>query len=372
MNIALVSNTSWNLFNFRSNVVFALIEKGFQVFLIAPEDEYTSKIKEWKVTFLPLSMDSKGSNPWKDWKTMKQLKAYYQTHSIDIALHYTIKPNIYGAIAAHKAKTVSINNVTGLGTVFLQDNWVGKVGKILYRHAFQYPRYVVFQNDSDKEEFVKNGLVSAEKCVIIPGSGVNTEKYYISDKKTDNEKFTFLMPARLLWEKGINEYKEAAQRLGLEYKDKVRFILIGAMEEQDKFGVTPSAISNWLKDSPIQYITHSNDMLSWYQQADVVVLPSYREGTSKVLLEAASVGKPIITTDVPGCKEVVVNGSNGWLVKVKNADHLYEAMKKVLHQPSEELTAMGVQGRRFIEATFADNIIINHYFCLIENIKRNK
>ncbi|MFN8416816.1 MAG: glycosyltransferase family 4 protein [Cytophagaceae bacterium] len=372
MNIALVSNTSWNLFNFRSNLVFALIEKGYQVFLIAPEDDYTPKIKEWNVTFLPLSMESKGSNPWTDWKTMRQLKAYYQNHSIDLVLHYTIKPNIYGAIAAHKAKVKSINNVTGLGTVFLQDNWVGKVGKVLYRYAFQFPYYVVFQNESDKKEFVINGLVSAEKCVIIPGSGVNTTKYYVIDKVKENETFTFLMPARLLWEKGINEYKEAAKLLSTEFKNKVRFVLIGATEEQEKFGVTNKTIAEWLKGSPIEYVAHTNDMLNWYHQADVVVLPSYREGTSKVLLEAASAGKPIITTNVPGCKEVVIDGENGLLVEVKNANDLYVAMRKMLDYSSEELVNMGKQGRRLIETTFADNIIINHYFCLIDNIRNNR
>lgn len=366
--VALVSNTSWNIYNFRGALIHELIKQNWTVFVFAPEDSYSESIRKWPIQFVPINIAPKGISPIQDAALVLQLYRLYKKHNIQLALHFTIKPNIYGAIAAACANTRTINSVTGLGTVFLQKNSVSRIAKWLYRIAFQFPEIIVFQNDSDRKLFISSNLVKASKAFLIPGSGVDTNRFKLQQYPPKGARFSFVLPARLLWEKGIEEFKHAAIELDKKYPQRACFYIIGAPESNEKFGLTVKSSALWCQNTPIQLIPHTTNMLEWYAKADVVVLPSYREGTSKVLLEAGSCGIPIITTQVPGCEEIVSHLKSGWVVTAKDSVALFRAMENALQEDPVVLQKMGAAGRKHIQDSFSESIVIQHYFALIQRL----
>ncbi len=367
MKVAIVVNTSWNIFNFRAGIIKALLAKGAEVIAIAPEDKYSAVLKEWGCNYLPVEIENKGSNPWSDLKFLFRLYFLYKKTQPDIILHFTIKPNIYGTLAARMASIPVINNVSGLGTVFLHKNSTAFIAKKLYRFAFRFPKKVFFQNREDLQLFVEQKLIQKSKAGLVPGSGVDTIKFNTVSINLKNQEFTFLMVARLLYDKGIIEYIEAIKiikRKGL----KARFQIVGAIDESANLGVSMSTLQEWISEGLIEYFPFTDHLVALYHQADCVVLPSYREGTPRSLLEGASSGKPLIATDVPGCREVVVDNKNGFLCKVKDEKDLADKMEKILTLPREKYLKMANAAREHVLETFDEKIVINTYFTAINSI----
>ncbi len=367
MKIAIVANTSWNLYNFRSGIIKTLLSKGTEVIVAAPEDPYAGVLKEWGCHYIPVAIENKGANPFRDVGLLFRFFRIYKKSRPDIILHYTIKPNIYGTLAAAMLGIPVVNNVSGLGTVFLHENIVSFIAKKLYKLAFKYPKKVFFQNQDDLELFVRNKLLAAEQAGLVPGSGVDTEKFIPAVTLKPQSGFTFLMVARLLYDKGIMEYVEAIRILKTRGV-KARFQIIGAIDETANLGVSRTTVKKWEEDGLLEYYPFTNNLTDYYHQAHCVVLPSYREGTPRSLLEAGASGIPMITTDVPGCREAVLPGRNGFLCKVKAPEDLAEKMEKMLNLPPEEYAELARGARTYVVENFDEKIVINAYFTAINSI----
>lgn len=368
MKIAVVLNTSWNIYNFRKGLILSLMDKGNEVITIAPKDKYTYKLMDLGCRHIPVKMDSRGANPIKDFLLVLELYWIYKKIKPDVILHYTIKPNIYGTIAASFMGIPVINNVCGLGTMFLKDNLVSRVAILLYRIAFRFPKKIFFQNNDDRKLFLKRKIVSKKVCDLLPGSGINTGDFAPGNSTEKNRPFTFLLISRLIYDKGILEYIEAIDQLKKEGID-AKFQLLGQIDEKHKRGIPGKTIQDWIEKNQVEYLGTTEDVRTYIENSDCVVLPSYREGTPKTLLEAASMGKPIVATNVPGCNNVVLDGKNGFLCKLKDSKDLALKMKNMLSLEPGQRTKMGIESREYVIQNFEESIVINKYLKSIEKIK---
>jgi len=365
--IAIVINTSWNIFNFRLGLLKALQEVGYRVIAIAPTDEYSKNLEELGIEHHNITINNKGTNPIEDVKIIFAFYKLYKELSPDVILQYTIKPNIYGSMAAGMLGIPVISNISGLGTVFLNDSLSSKVARFLYKVALRTPKKVFFQNSYDKELFVSSKLVKEEQTGLLPGSGINTELFKPSSHEKTNNVIQFLCVARLVRDKGIKEYEAAAEQLKKKY-DNVEFAILGAFYPGNPTAISKEEMAQWEEENIINYLGTNDDVRSVMIEADCIVLPSYREGLSRVLLEAASLEKPIVTTNVPGCREVVDDGVNGYLCEVKDADSLAEAMEKMIVLTNEQRKVMGQKGREKVIAEFDEKLVIAKYKSAISEL----
>lgn len=366
MKIAVVLNTSWNIYNFRKGLINSLMDKGNQVITIAPKDKYTYKLVEMGCRHEPVKMDSRGANPLKDFLLILELYWIYKKVRPDVILHYTIKPNIYGTIAASMLGIPVINNVCGLGTIFLKDNAVSRVAIALYKFAFRFPKKIFFQNEDDKNLFVKRKIVSEKISGLLPGSGINFNDFP-PGKTLVNKRFTFLLISRLIYDKGILEYIEAIDRLKKEGIN-ANFQLLGQIDEKHKRGIPSKIIQEWIEKNQVEYLGTTEDVKPFIENSDCVVLPSYREGTPKSLLEAASMAKPIVATNVPGCNNIVKDGKNGYLCNLKDSSDLARKMKSMYALEPHSRLEMGEYSRDYVKRKFDENIVIEEYISAINSI----
>jgi len=365
--IAISSNTSWSIYNFRLNLLKTLKEKDYKITIVAPYDKYAEKLKE-EFEYYSIFIDNRGTNLINDLKTSWQYHKLYKEIKPDIILHFTIKPNIYGNFACNLLNISVINNITGLGTVFIKQNLVTNIVKVMYKIAFKNS-FVFFQNNNDKNLFLNLNLIKKNRCDVLPGSGVDISKFTsISTEKKDNI-FRFLLIARMLWDKGIGEYVEAAKIIKRKYKN-VEFLLLGAIGVENPTAISKEKIKEWEKQGLVKYLGTTDNVKEEIAKTDCAVLPSYyREGVPKVLLEASAMAKPIITTDNVGCKEVVDDGINGYLCEVKNSVDLAAKIEKMINLSEKERTKMGQAGREKIVKEFDEKIVIDKYLKIIEKIK---
>ena len=369
MRIAIVINKSWNIYNFRMGLVQAFLQLGYEVIAIAPPDAYSAKLVAAGCKYVPIEMENKGTNPLQDLALTRRFYRVYRREKPDVILQYTIKPNIYGTLAARLAGIPTINNVSGLGTVFIVKNLVSQVALGLYRIAFRYPAKVFFQNHDDRTLFLAHKLIKANITDVLPGSGIDTKRFRPAPIFTRNPGFTFLMIARVLYEKGVVEYVEAARIIRRKYPD-VRVQLLGGIDESGNIGIKHAVFDPWVKEGAIEYLGVSDDVAAHILAADAVVLPSYREGTPKTLLEAAALGKPIITTDVPGCRDTVVAGENGYLCEVRNASDLAAKMMQLYELADADLQRIGQASRRLAVEKFDERYVIQKYVEAIQALKK--
>lgn len=370
MRIAIVINTSWNIFNFRMSLIKTLIANNIEVYAIAPRDDYSEQLMSNGCRFIPLIIDNTGSNPVKDFRLTFRLASIYRKVRPDLILHYTIKPNVYGTLAASLFNIPVINNVSGLGTVFLEKSRVSQVAMMLYHFAFRFPKKIFFQNEWDRQLFISRKLVKQEQTEVLPGSGVDLKKFAYQPFKRNGE-FTFLLISRLLYDKGIREYVEAIKDLKSK-KINARFQLLGALDPAHRRGISAKILKKWQQDHQIEYLGVTDDVRPFINKADCVVLPSYREGTPKTLLEAASLGKPLIATDVPGCNNVVENNYNGFLCMAKEPADLAKKMHAMLMLDDENLKAMGQNSRKKVEKEYDERLVIEKYLKAIKEILQGK
>ncbi len=368
MRVAIVLNTSWNIYNFRKGLTERLLEEGHEVIAIAPRDKYSDYLEEMGCRFYPVHMERKGSNPIKDLAYMQQLYRIYRKVSPDVILQFTIKPNIYGTLAALPLKKFVVNNVSGLGTVFLRDGLSSRIARLLYKFSFRYPGKVFFQNEDDRKLFLDKKLIRPEITDVLPGSGIPLDKFKPRGFRR-NEPFTFLMIARLLYDKGICEYIEAARILknrGLA----VRCQVLGGINPDRNLGVPKEDIETWVEAGWIEYLGTTEHVADYIEHSDCVVLPSYREGTPRSLLEAAGMAKPLITTNIAGCRQTVDEGINGFLCEVKNAHDLADKMEKMYHLEDGQLQRLGEASRTKVELEYDEEIVIRKYLELLnEHLK---
>ena len=368
MKVAIVLNTSWNIYNFRFNFVKSLIREGYEVHTIAPADEYTRYLTEAGCIHHNITMDSRGANPIKDFALTVELWAVYRKVRPDMVLHYTVKPNVYGTLAARLLNIPSVNNVCGLGTVFLKKNLVSVIAVWLYKWAFRHPVKVFFQNADDRDLFVNHKLISPECTDLVPGSGIDLEKFQPFPFKR-NPEFTFLLISRLITDKGVLEYVEAVRKLKAAGM-KARFQILGPKDPEHRRGIKLEVIDQWEREGVVEYLGTTQDVRQFIEKADCVVLPSYREGAPRTLLEAASSSKPIIATNVPGCHHVVDDQVNGLLCRMKDVDDLAEKMVTMSRYDDERIKAFGENGRKKVSAEYRESLVIEKYLQTLRDIKK--
>lgn len=370
MKIAIVLNTSWNIYNFRMGLIKAILENGHQVVAIAPKDEYTHLLIEAGCIFEEVTMDSRGANALKDLGLILELWNIYRRVKPDVILHYTIKPNIYGTLAASLLRIPSVNNVCGLGTAFLNKGLVSKIAIGMYKLAFRFPKLIYFQNNDDKTFFEENDIIKNNRTQVLPGSGINLSHFNPAPVLDQNKKFTFLLISRLIHDKGILEYIEAIIQLQLKGID-ARFQILGNKDPEHKRGIPEDVINNWIDKNIVEYLGSTDDVRPYIHQADCVVLPSYREGTPKSLLEAASSAKPIVATNVAGCTNIVSDNVNGLLCKIKDPTDLANKLETMTKLPKERLKEMGKNSRKIVEERFDEQIVIDSYMNTISSLQNS-
>ncbi len=362
--VILTSNTSWSVWNFRRGLIKALIDKGFDVYVVAPEDEYSKNFPK----FIPLkNLDRKGKNPIRDAKLLLEYISIYRRIRPDLVLNFTIKPNIYSSLACRLLSIRCISTITGLGYVFVKESLLTKAVSFLYRLSLAKNDKIVFQNQDDMDLFLKRGLVKEERVVIIKGSGIDVELFnpkVCQEKEKDT--FIFLMVSRLLWDKGVGEFVSAGRLLKEAYKEKIELWLLGPIDKGNPSSVSEEDIKKWEEEGIIKYLGTTQDVRPFVCQADCVVLPSYyREGIPRSLLEAMAMERPIITTDSPGCREVCKDGENGFLVKPRDVESLFKAMERMYRLSGEERESMGRLGRELAVDEFGEEKVIRDYLEII-------
>jgi len=355
--IAIVLNSAWQAYNFRLNLANYLKHAGYKVIIIAPNDEHYSHFIKEEFDFVNLKLQADGVNPIQDIKLLFSLFSLYKRLKPDVVLNFTIKPNIYSAIAARAVGIHSINNVTGLGTAFIKKNFLTQIVKMLYRLSLLCTSKVFFQNKDDFDLFIEQNLVSHDKCSILPGSGVDTNKFCPAISKQRNI-FRFIMIARTLRDKGIFEYIEAAKLL----KDQgVEFWVLGESDSANKTALSKDEITKLSQHGVITYFDRTDDVKSFLDRVDCVVLPSYREGSPRSIMEASAVALPVIVSDVPGSRQVVDNGITGLFCKVKDSDDLAKKMEIMIKMPENERQKMGQMGRQKMLDQYDELIVLKHY-----------
>ena len=369
MKVLICLNLAWNLVNFRSGLIRALVEAGYEVVAVAPRDGYESRLAALGCRYVELPMDNRGTHPGRDLLLLLRFVRLFWRERPDVYLGYTVKPNVYGSLAARWLGIPVINNIAGLGAVFIHGGRLAQVVRWLYRQALKASRKVFFQNDDDRQLFIAGGLVRAEVADLLPGSGIDLARFAVAPPRPDSSsgKFRFLLVARMLRDKGVGEFVEAAALLKPRWP-QAEFCLLGFVDAQNPTAISRAQMDAWVAQGHVLYLGVSDDVRVEIAGADCVVLPSYREGTPRTLLEAAAMGRPLVVTDVPGCREVVEDGVNGLLCKPFDAPDLADKMEAMLRMRPEQHAEMGRMGRDKMERGFDEQLVFKKYLQEIEYI----
>jgi glycosyltransferase involved in cell wall biosynthesis len=354
-----VANTTWNIYNFRLPLLQLLEKRGYQIVVVAPLDEHIIYLNELKNgSHLHVHrLNRKGMNPFKDFSFFLELYRLYRLEKPDLIIHYTIKPNIYGNFAAFLRGIPSICVVTGLGYSFIHNGWVKKLTDALYRLSFVGAKKVLFENQDDRQLFIDNHLSSIHKSIATKGCGVDTHYFKPQPRRRSDDRKVFIFIGRLLYDKGITEFVAAA-RLIRQQNPKADFWVLGELDYDNLAAVSEALLTDWIETGVIKYYGNVADVRPYIADADVVVLPSYREGMPRAILEGVAMGKAVITTDAAGCRETVEEGENGFLVPIKNVSKLAESMQLFCNMSTEAIAAMGIKSR-FKAVQEFDQVIIN-------------
>jgi len=353
MKIILFANTDWYLYNFRQKLAELLIKLKNDLLLVSPAGNYANRLLasgyEWK----EIELSRSGINPFKEIRVLIQLTRLYQMERPDLVHHFTSKCVIYGSIAAKLAGiTRIVNSVTGMGFVFTKKNVMTFILKpfvnFFYKIALKNSR-VIFQNQQDMDYFISHQMVKLSQCALIPSSGVDIDKFHPTPYQNGDP--LIVLPARMLWDKGIGEFAGAANILknkGI----KARFALVGTPDPGNPSSIPESILEQWSSSGITENWGWQEDMVSVYQKASIVCLPSYREGLAKGLIEAAACGRALVATDIPGCREVVIDGVNGFLVPPEQVVPLAEAIEKIILD-KRLMARMGNESRKIAERDFS-------------------
>jgi glycosyltransferase involved in cell wall biosynthesis len=353
MKILVLANFGMGLYKFRKELLEALI-KNNDVYISLPNDEYVPKLEKLGCQFIETRLERRGTNPLNDLNLLLHYIRTIKRINPDIVLTYTIKPNVYGGIASRLTRTPYITNITGLGTAVENRGLIQKVTLNLYRIALKNASCIFFQNAANQKFFTQHSIIKT-KTRMIPGSGVNLENHPFEEYPEENGGIKFLFIGRIMKAKGIEELLQAAQKVKEKYTS-VQFDLIGGIEEeyhQQLFELQNLGVIN--------YHGQQEDVHSFIKKAHVTILPSYHEGTSNVLLESASSGRPVLASMVPGCIETFEDDVSGIGFEVRSVESLEEAILKFIRLPFAEKRAMGLAGRRKMEKEFDRELVIHSY-----------
>lgn len=386
MRIAVIANTSWYLYNFRVSLMQALMAAGHEVLAVGPADDYVDKLVAAGIRHRAIPLTGASVNPLRELRTVWALHRILRNEGVDALLSYTPKGNIYGAMAAAMNGLPTVPNVSGLGRVFIRRTPLTWLVKHLYRFTFGRAVRVFFQNREDMESFVGWGLVDAAKPVRLPGSGVDLARFSPRGEADDpwvgnsprpvdgnvggRGQFVFLLVARLLWDKGVGEYVEAARKVKQKHPSAA-FRLLGFLDVQNPSAIPRAQVEAWEKEGVVDYLGSTDDVLPCLREADCVVLPSYyREGCPRTLLEAAAMATPIITTDAPGCRDTVDDGVTGFLCRLRDAGDLADKMLKMIEMDCDHFEAMGRRGREKMVREFDERIVIDRYLDVVGGLAK--
>lgn len=333
--IVIIAGYARSLANFRGDLIQTMVRQGHEVIGMAPEEGFAPVLKTLGAEYHQIPLVRNGMNPLQDLRTLNFLVKKMTVLKPDIVFSYTIKPVIYGSLAARLAKVEKVYSmITGLGYAFIGETWkqriIASFLTFLYQKAAGINQCLIFQNQDDLEMFKKLHIVKeGSKTVVVNGSGVDVEKFSFA---ANHPALSFLLIGRLIWDKGIGEFVEAARLLKKRYPE-ARFRILGSLDKNPN-SITREQIRHWETDQVVEYLGWADDVRPYIREAGVYVLPSYREGTPRSVLEAMSMGRPVITTDAPGCRETVIHGVNGYLVPVKDVVKLAAAMEKFILEPA--------------------------------------
>tara|TARA_B100000575_G_scaffold294212_1_gene308700 strand:+ start:634 stop:1764 length:1131 start_codon:yes stop_codon:yes gene_type:complete len=358
--ITLSSNSSWYLFNFRRSTIEAFLRKNFNVICICPADSYTDALKKLGCEWYEIKVSRKGINPFEDFKLFLQILFLYLKIKPVAAFHFTVKNNIYGSFAAFFARVPAINNITGLGTAFLHRNFISRVVLSLYKLSQPLAHKVFCQNIEDLNLLAQFKILSKEDIGLLPGSGVNLDRFNPMLKKSlidHKRKFRFLYAGRMLADKGLYELYEAISIMN-NPKITCELWLSGFTDYENVSAIPKSTLEKWSDNSWILWKGPSDSIEKIMSEVDCIVLPSYREGMPKTLLEAGAMAIPVVTTDVPGCNSIITNNKNGLICKPKDSKSLGLALKKMLNMTNAERLEMGECGRVIVQKKYNEEFVV--------------
>ncbi len=353
--ILILTNSIGGLHSFRKEVVKAICDAGYDVVISVPnEDERATYFTSIGCKLVKTGFNRRGTNPMADLSLMLKYCKLIRSFKPVAVLTYTIKPNVYGGMACTLTHTPQLANVTGLGDAVENGGWVQKLTLTLYKWGLKNARRVFFQNQSNRDFFMNVGIAK-EDSILLPGSGVNLEHHTMRPYPADDGEVQFLFIGRLLKDKGIEEYFDAAKRVKSQHPE-AEFQILGNVK-----GPFQSRLDGLVKEGIVKHLGTTSDVRPYIGAVECTVMPSYHEGMSNVNLESAANGRPVITTDVPGCRETVDDGVTGYLVAARNADSLADAMERFIALPYAQKVAMGEAGRKKVEREFDRQIVVDAY-----------
>lgn len=352
MKFLLIAPKNRTVYNFRGELIGEIKSRGYEVVVTGPDMTEVDRITDLGVHFVEIPMNKNGTSITGDLKYLWNLYRLIKQENPDAVLGYTVKPVVYGSIAAHFAGVKNINClVTGGGYIFAAKTWkariLGVLVRFLYRLGFRFADHVIFQNRDDLIEFCKKRLVSCKKCSVVHGSGVNMEHFMPTPLP---EQPAFFMLSRLLKSKGVEEYLEAARIVKSKYPQAI-FYLLGKYETDMQDAVPQDDVEKLIKEGIIERFEETDDVRPYYGMCSVYILPSYREGTPRTVLEAMAMGRPVITTDAPGCRGTVVQGKTGFLVPVQDSQAIAEKISFFIDNP-KYIAIMGKRSRIYAQKNF--------------------
>ena len=357
MKIVIISNYANGLILFRKEVISSFIENNDEVIISIPWDENCSKLEELGARIAPSHLERRGMNPLKDFKLLLEYLSLLKTEKPDIVLTYTIKPNLYGGLASALKKIPYMMNITGLGTALENPGLLGKILITFYKIVTAKAKCVFFQN-SGNMKFMQDRGIAQNNSKLLPGSGVNLDEHPFEKYPSEEKGIRILAVLRIMKDKGIEEYFEAAQVLSSKYSN-ISFELVGEYEEDSRSKYEPM-ICAFEKQGILKYYGHIDNVPEVMANSHIIVHPSYHEGLSNVCLEAAACGRPVLTTDVPGCRETIIPDS-GILFSARSREALISALETILSYTYEQREQMGISGRKYIECHFSRQIVVDIY-----------
>lgn len=350
--ILVLANNDVGLYRFRKDLITSLLDSKYEVFISLPNGDFVPEMVELGCKYIETPLDRRGMNPIHDFSLFCKYRRILREVKPKLVITYTIKPNVYGGIACRMAGIPYAANITGLGSAMENGGLLRKFILMLYKLSLKGARVVFFENAANRDALVNAGVVPQGRDVVLNGAGVNLNDYpYQEYPNGDTVRFLFV--GRVMKEKGVEEFFSAAERMKKKYGKRVEFRMVGMLEEAYK-----QKIDELVNDGIIEYLGYQADMKSLYGAASCVVLPSYHEGMSNVLLEAAASGRPLITSNVPGCREAVENSVSGYLCPAKEADALYDAMQRFVELPESWRAEMGRRGRERMEKRFSKDAVV--------------
>lgn len=353
--------------NFRAGLIKALVAEGHSVTVLAPLDSYSKRLTAMGCEVIPIAINRNGANPLSEARALVSIYSKLKRIRPDIVFSYTIKNNIYAGLACRALGISFAPNVTGLGPAFSERGALNSLVRNLYRVAFRRAHTVFFQNMDDRDVFLDANLVAAERAQLLPGSGVDLTKFALEPMPKEDNGIRFVLMARMLKDKGIGLFVEAAEIIKAKHPS-ARFQLLGPIDPDSRTAITKAEIDDWVSQGVVEYLGGKADVRPTLRQAHCIVLPTYyNEGTPRSLLEAGAMGRPLISTDMPGCRDTVMQGINGFIVKPRDTDDLAMALQSFLALSERERQAMGRASRDLIEKKYDEQFVVAAYRALVKS-----